>query len=341
MLTDKHTIIIAEAGVNHGGSLDMALRLVDAAAEAGADYVKFQTFKAEALVSGTAPLARYQSENMGDAAGSQLQMLRRLELSVADHSAVMARCSERGIKFLSTAFDLGSIEFLASLGMDFWKVPSGEITNYPYLRAIARHGGKVVMSTGMATIDEIAEAVDVLTANGLNRHDITLMHCNTQYPTPMADVNLLAIGRMRSRLGLEVGYSDHTLGIEVPVAAVALGATVIEKHFTLDKSLPGPDHKASLSPAELKAMISAIRNIDLALGDGNKRVTDSERENRAVARKSIVAAKHIRKGEILTDDNLTAKRPGTGLSPMLWPSVVGTRAVRDFAPDEQIALEMS
>lgn len=338
MMNKKHTIIIAEAGVNHGGSLEMALRLVDAAADAGADYVKFQTFKADALVSGTAPLARYQSENMDGAADTQLAMLRRLELSEADHKAIIAHCRERGIKFLSTAFDLGSVEFLASLGMDFWKVPSGEITNYPYLRAIARQGGRVVMSTGMATLDEIAEAVDVLTANGVDRQDITLMHCNTQYPTPMDDVNLLAIPSMRSSLGLEVGYSDHTLGIEVPIAAVALGATVIEKHFTLDKSLPGPDHKASLSPAELKAMVTAIRNIDLALGDGHKRVTASESENRAVARKSIVAARHIRKGELLTDDNLTAKRPGTGLSPMLWPSVAGTRAVADFAPDEQIKL---
>lgn len=330
--------IIAEAGVNHCGSLDMALRLVDAAAEAGADYVKFQTFKAEALVSASAPLARYQSGNLGGEADTQLRMLRALQLSEADHRAIIEHCRLRGVKFLSTAFDLDSVEFLSGLSMDFWKIPSGEITNYPYLRAIARHGGRVVMSTGMSTIEEIASAVDVLTANGIDRRDITLMHCNTQYPTPMADVNLSAMNEMRGRLGLEVGYSDHTPGIEVPVAAVALGATVIEKHFTLDKSLPGPDHKASLDPAELKAMVTAIRNIEKAIGDGRKCVTASESENKSVARKSIVAARSIKKGELLTDDNLTAKRPGTGLSPMLWPSVVGTVAVADFAPDEQIRL---
>jgi len=339
MVKKKPTIIIAEAGVNHCGSLDMALRLVDAAAEAGVDYVKFQTFKAEALVSASAPLARYQSDNIGREDDTQLRMLRRLQLSEADHRAIIGHCRLRGVKFLSTAFDLDSVEFLASLGMDFWKIPSGEITNYSYLRAIARHGGRVVMSTGMSTIEEISEAVDVLTANGTDRRNITLMHCNTQYPTPMADVNLAAMEMMRSRLGLEVGYSDHTLGIEVPVAAVALGAAVIEKHFTLDKTLPGPDHKASLDPSELKAMVKAIRNIDLAIGDGQKRVSDSERENKAVARKSIVAARFIKKGEPLTDNNLTAKRPGTGLSPMLWPKVVGTRAVSDFAPDEQITLQ--
>lgn len=333
-----HTVIIAEAGVNHCGSLERALALVDAAAEAGVDYVKFQTFKAEALVSASAPLARYQSRSLGKEADTQLAMLRSLELSEADHHAIIARCQNKGVKFLSTAFDMDSVDFLASLGMDFWKIPSGELTNYPYLRAIARRGGKAVMSTGMSTMEEIAAAVDVLVAQGMEKSDITLMHCNTQYPTPMTDVNLSAMAEMRSCFGLEVGYSDHTTGIEVPVAAVALGAAVIEKHFTLDKTLPGPDHRASLDPAELRAMVRAIRNIELALGDGLKRVSPSERENLAVARKSIVAAAPIRKGELLTDSNLTAKRPGTGLSPMLWPEVVGTAAVDDFLPDQQIRL---
>lgn len=337
-MNNQHITIIAEAGVNHCGNLDMALRLVDAAADAGVNYVKFQTFKSEALVSGSAPLAKYQSENIGGAADSQLAMLRRLELSEADHREIIRHCEERGVKFLSTAFDLESIEFLASLGLDFWKIPSGEITNYPYLRAIARHGGRIVMSTGMSTIDEISQAVDVLVTHGAVRENITLLHCNTQYPTPMEDVNLLAMTDMRRRMSLKVGYSDHTLGIEVPIAAAALGATVIEKHFTLDKSLPGPDHKASLSPDELKAMVKAIRNISLALGDGAKRVSPSELENKSVARKSIVAAVDIKKGELLMEENLTTKRPGTGLNPMLWPAVIGTRAVADFPADTQIRL---
>lgn len=323
--------------MNHCGRLELALKLVDAAADAGADYVKFQTFKAEELVSRSAPLAKYQSENLNGAADTQLAMLQRLELSRADHMAIIERCQKRGVKFLSTAFDLPSVEFLASLNMDFWKIPSGEITNYPYLRAIARHGGKAVMSTGMSTIEEIGEAIEALTSNGMDRNDIILLHCNTQYPTPMEDVNLLAMLQMRERFCLEVGYSDHTVGFDAPIAAVALGAAVIEKHFTLDKSLPGPDHKASLGPAELKAMVASIRNIEKALG-GGKHVTPSEYENIAVARKSIVASRYIRKGETLTEENLASKRPGTGLSPMLWTSVIGTPAVDDFPPDSQIHL---
>ena len=334
----KRTLIIAEAGVNHCGCLDMALRLVDAAADAGVDYVKFQTFKSEALVSKSAPLAKYQSRNIKDESDTQLQMLKKLELSVADHQAIMERCCQKGVKFLSTAFDLQSIDFLASLGLDFWKIPSGEITNYPFLRAIAGHGGDILMSTGMSTIEEVGEALDALISNGADKNRITLLHCNTQYPTPMIDVNLLAMNEMKSRFGVDAGYSDHTLGIEVPIAAVALGATVIEKHFTLDKSLPGPDHKASLDPAELRAMVDAIRNVELALGKSEKAVTASEIENRAVARKSIVASRHIKKGEILTEDNITTKRPGTGLSPMLWTSVIGTKAVDDFQPDAMIRL---
>lgn len=334
----KHTVIIAEAGVNHCGSLDMALRLVDAAAEAGVDYVKFQTFKSDALVSRSAPLAQYQSRNIDGASESQLEMLRKLELSVADHNAIIDRCREKGVKFLSTAFDLQSIEFLASLGLDYWKIPSGEITDYPFLRAIAKHGGEILMSTGMSTMEEIGDAIDALVDNGADREKITLLHCNTQYPTPMNDVNLRAMLGMKRHFGVNVGYSDHTLGIEVPVAAVALGATVIEKHFTLDKGLPGPDHKASLDPRELKAMTEAIRNIEHALGSDEKAVTCSEAENMAVARKSIVASRRIKKGELFTENNITAKRPGTGLSPMLWTSVIGTPAAYDFQPDELVRL---
>lgn len=324
--------------MNHCGSLQMAFKLVDAAAEAGVDYVKFQTFRSEALVSRTAPLAHYQSRNIDGASDSQLEMLRKLELSVSDHQAIIDHCRQKGVKFLSTAFDLQSVGFLASLGLDYWKIPSGEITNYPFLRAIARQGGEILMSTGMSTTEEISEAIDALLANGAEKRRITLLHCNTQYPTPMKDVNLLAMPRLKKQFGVETGYSDHTLGIEVPVAAVSLGASVIEKHFTLDKSLPGPDHKASLDPRELKAMVSAIRNIEQALGSDEKTVTSSEKENRAIARKSIVACRQIKKGEILTDDNITAKRPGTGLSPMLWESVIGTLAIDDFQPDELIRL---
>lgn len=330
------TTIIAEAGVNHNGDIGMALRLVDAAADAGADYIKFQTFNASKLVAKSAKLADYQRANVGD--DSQLAMLRRLELSVDDHALLINHARERGIKFMSTAFDLDSIAFLASLNLDFWKVPSGEVTNFPYLRAIGRQKGKVVLSTGMCSLSEIEEAIGVLTRFGTAKDDITLLHCNTEYPTPMRDVNLRAMAEMRGIFGTEVGYSDHTQGIEVPIAAVALGATVIEKHFTLDRTLPGPDHKASLEPSELKAMISAIRNVEQALGSGHKCVSDSERKNKDIARKSIVASKKIRKGELLTDDNMEAKRPGNGISPMMWESVAGTPAIKDFNPDDQIEI---
>lgn len=329
-----HTIIIAEAGVNHNGSLDMAYKLIDAAAEAGVDYVKFQTFKTEKLVAPSAATADYQKQSIGE--DSQFNMLKKLELSPEQHYKLIDYCNQRNVKFLSTAFDLESIDLLASLQLPLWKIPSGEITNYPYLVKIAHQGMPVVMSTGMCEMSDVDMAVRTLTDNGVNSENITLLHCNTQYPTPFADVNLSAMVTMKHHTGLNVGYSDHTLGIEVPIAAVALGATVIEKHFTLDRNLPGPDHKASLEPKELKAMVDAIRNIELALGEGNKHVTDSERQNIAAARKSIVAGCDIACGEILTEQNLDVKRPSGGLSPMLWPQVIGKVAPRDFKKDEFI-----
>ena len=329
--------IIAEAGVNHNGSLEMAKRLVDAAAEAGADYVKFQTFKAENLVTGNASKAEYQKKNTGESDESQLAMLRKLELSESDHRELKDYCQKKGIKFLSTPFDLESIEFLHSLGLDLWKIPSGEITNYPYLRKIAGYNEEVVMSTGMCCPKDVEAALQALAENGQDIGKVTLLHCNTQYPTPMCDVNLLAMNSLRKYVG-NVGFSDHTAGIEVPVAAAALGASVIEKHFTLSRDLPGPDHKASLEPDELKAMIRAIRNVEVALGSREKGVTPSEAGNKEIARKSIVASRMIRKGEILGEDNMTAKRPGTGISPMRWKNIEGTAAIRDFDIDELIEI---
>lgn len=329
--------IIAEAGVNHNGSLEMAKRLVDAAAEAGADYVKFQTFKAENLVTGKASKAEYQKKNTGESEESQLAMLRKLELSESDHRELKDYCQKKGIKFLSTPFDLESIEFLHSLGLDLWKIPSGEITNYPYLRKIAGYSEEIVMSTGMCSPEDVDAALQALAENGQDIGKVTLLHCNTQYPTPMCDVNLLAMNSLRKYVR-NVGFSDHTAGIEVPVAAAALGASVIEKHFTLSHDLPGPDHKASLEPDELKAMIRAIRNIEVALGSSEKGVTPSEAGNKEIARKSIVASRMIRKGEILGEDNMTAKRPGTGISPMRWKDIEGTVAIRDFDIDELIEI---
>lgn len=329
--------IIAEAGVNHNGSLEMAKQLVDAAAEAGADFVKFQTFRAENLVTKDAAKAEYQQKNIGDSDNSQLKMLKALELSRENHLELIEYCKERGIRFLSTAFDLESIDFLHSLGLDIWKIPSGEVSNYPYLRKIAGYNREVIMSTGMCEPWEIAESIQALRENGQDVNKITLLHCTTQYPTPMEDVNLLAMCSLR-KFTENVGYSDHTQGIEVPVAAAALGATVIEKHFTLSRDLPGPDHKASLEPHELKEMVRAIRNIEKALGDGEKHVADSEKENKSVARKSIVAARPIKKGEVFTEENLTTKRPGDGLSPMCWPKLLGQTADRDYDTDEQIGM---
>ncbi len=332
-----HTIIIAEAGVNHNGNYEMALRMVDEAKRAGADYVKFQTAKPELVISTFAPKAEYQKETTGDGE-SQLEMCKAIHLPLTDYKPLKDYCDKVGIGFMSTPFDLVSIDVLEPLDMDYYKIPSGEITNLPYLRKIAAKGRPVIMSTGMSELPEIEAAMKVLEDGGLKREQIILLHCNTQYPTPMADVDLRAMLDIRDSLHVRVGYSDHTQGIEVPIAAVAMGAEVIEKHFTLDKTLPGPDHKASLEPQELKAMVDAIRNIEQALGDGHKHVSDSERPNIIVARKSIVAARDIKKGEILTDDNITVKRPGNGVSPMLWDEVIGTAAKRDFAYDELIEI---
>lgn len=331
----SHTLIIAEAGVNHNGSLEMAMQLIEKAAEAGVDYVKFQTFKSEKLVSRHATKAEYQKANT-DGEDSQLKMLQQLELSPDDHMQLIEHCNHCGIKFLSTAFDLDSIDFLDSLNLDLWKIPSGEITNLPYLRRIAQKGSRVIMSTGMCEPKDIEAALNVLTNNGTSLENITLLHCNTEYPTPWNDVNLRAMHDIAKRFNVSVGYSDHTKGIEVPIAAVALGATVIEKHFTLDNNLPGPDHKASLEPQQLKAMVDAIRHIEQALGNGVKQISESERKNIAIARKSIVAASEIKKGELFTEENLTVKRPGGGISPMKWDELIGTTASRDYLPDELI-----
>lgn len=334
----KHTIIIAEAGVNHNGSIELAKRLVDKAVEAGVDFIKFQTFKAANLVTKKARQAEYQKNNIGGGDDSQYQMLKKLELTQEEHFELIEYCNQKGVRFFSTAFDFDSIEFLDSLHLGLWKIPSGEITNYPYIKKIAQKQGDVILSTGMSTSEDIQNAVDVLLRWGKTKDQITILHCNTEYPTPFEDVNLRAMLSIKEHFGTQVGYSDHTRGIEVPIAAVALGATVIEKHFTLDRNMSGPDHKASLEPDELKAMVSAIRNIEKALGSSEKKVTDSERKNIAVARKSIVAARNISKGEILTEENLTVKRPGTGISPMRWEEVLGTTAVRDFQEDELIEI---
>jgi len=334
----KKTLIIAEAGVNHNGDIAKAKALIDKGAEAGVDYVKFQTFKAGNLVTKQAKRAAYQDKNTQDN-DSQYEMLKKLELSQKDHQELIDYCAQKGVKFLSTGFDFESLEFLAQLGITIAKVPSGEITNLPYLRKVAVLFPEVILSTGMATIDEIKDAVKVLTDNGVNKDKITVLHCNTEYPTPMEDVNLKAMLHIQRELGVPVGYSDHTLGIEVPIAAVALGAMVIEKHFTLDKTLPGPDHKASLEPEELKTMVIAIRNIEKAIGgSGLKEVSKSEVKNKPIARKSIVATKTIKKGDLFSAENLTVKRPGTGISPMQWDEVIGKIAKKDFEEDDLIEL---
>ncbi len=339
-MSDKvHVTIIAEAGVNHNGSLELAKRLVDAALDAGADIVKFQTFKADRIATRQAHQAEYQKKNQNNNGQSQLEMLKRLELSDSDHRELLSYCEEKGIKFWSTAFDLDSIEYLRNLGIDLWKIPSGEITNYPYLKKIASFNQPVIVSTGMCEMDDVSRAIDALTNNGLEREKITLLHCNTEYPTPMEDVNLKAMETMRRKFGLEIGYSDHTRGIEIPIAAVALGATVIEKHITLDRGMEGPDHKASIEPIELKAMVSAIRNVEKALGDGKKRISPSERKNIAIARKSIVASRPIAEGEVFTEENLAVKRPGSGISPMRWEEVLGQKASRCFNTDELIEIK--
>lgn len=329
----NRVFIIAEAGVNHNGKLELAYKLVDAAVEAGADAVKFQTFKPEKVVSKFATKAEYQKETTG-LVETQLEMIKKLDLGYEAFAELKRYCDKKGIVFLSTPFDLDSIEFLDQLGLDIFKIPSGEITNLPYLRKIGSLNKQVIMSTGMADLKEVKEALDVLISCGTNKEGITVLHCNTEYPTPFDDVNLKAMLTIRDELGVKVGYSDHTSGIEVPVAAVTLGAEVIEKHFTLDKNMEGPDHRASLDLDELKAMVSAIRNIEKAMGNGIKRPSPSELKNKPIARKSIVAAKDIRKGETFTEQNLTVKRPGDGISPMKWDEIIGQRAKRNYKADE-------
>lgn len=333
-----HTIIIAEAGVNHNGSIEMAKRLIETAKVCGVDYIKFQTSKGPQYVTSRyASMAEYQKNNIGKEE-SQLDMLKSISLQMEDFEELRDYCQNAGIKFMSTPFDLDSVDYLYTLGMDYMKIPSGEVTNLPYLRKIAKLHIPVIMSTGMCELDEVKAALDILYTNGLTPGKTSLLHCNTEYPTPFEDVNLKAMLTLKEEFGVKVGYSDHTKGIEVPIAAVAMGAEIIEKHFTLDRTLPGPDHVASLEPNELKAMVDAIRNIELAIGDGNKTVSASERKNIAIARRSIVAACDIKKGDLLSEDNLTIKRPGNGVSPMLWDEVLGTKAVRNFKEDELIDL---
>ena len=332
----NRVIIIAEAGVNHNGSIDLAKKLVDAAVEAGVDYVKFQTFKADNIASKSAEKADYQKETT-DVAESQWEMLKKLELTEAHHHELIDYCAQKNIEFLSTPFDLDSIDLLKKVGITLGKIPSGEITNLPYLRKMAKTFPKIVMSTGMTSMEELEEALNVLLNAGLTKDDITILHCNTEYPTPFEDVNLKAMLTIGATTGVKIGYSDHTLGIEVPIAAVAMGATLIEKHFTLDSTMEGPDHKASLEPLALIAMVRGIRNIEKAIaGTGTKTPSVSEVKNKVIARKSIVAATNIKKGAVLTEDNLTVKRPGSGISPMKWDTIIGQKAIRDFAADELI-----
>lgn len=329
------TIIIAEAGVNHNGSIEIAKQMIDIAKHAGADIIKFQTFKAENLVCKLAEKAEYQKNNTSKNE-SQFEMLKKLELDITAHKILMEYCKKKDIQFLSTPFDLESIELLNELGIEIFKIPSGEITNYPYLKKIAGLKKKIILSTGMSYLEEIKYAIRILKENGAK--DVIVLHCNTEYPTPMTDVNLKAMNTIKEILNVEVGYSDHTLGIEVPIAAVAMGAKVIEKHFTLDKNMEGPDHKASLEPNELTNMITAIRNIEKALGNGIKQPSESEKKNIEVARKSIFANAFIKRGERFTEKNLICKRPGNGISAIKWEEVVGKVASRDFKEDELIEL---
>lgn len=324
------TLIIAEAGVNHNGSLDIAKQLIDVAAAAGVDYVKFQTFKTEKLVSKTAQKAAYQKENTGNEEEGQYEMIKKLELNKAAHQELISYCKEKNIKFLSTAFDLDSIDLLEELGIDFFKIPSGEITNLPYLKKIASKKKPVILSTGMANLGEIEAALHVLVKHGLKKKDMTILHCNTEYPTPMEDVNLSAMNTIATAFKVKTGYSDHTLGIEVPIAAVARGAVCIEKHFTLDRTMEGPDHRASLEPNELKAMVQSIRNIEKAIGNGEKVPSKSEQKNIIIARKSIHAAKDLPQGHLLTMSDLQMKRPGNGISPMDLELLLGKTTSRSI-----------
>ena len=335
MNTSHTTLVIAEAGVNHNGDLQLAKNLVAAASDAGADVVKFQTFQASKLVTDYAEQATYQQKALKDSEG-QLAMLKRLELKPDQHAELIDYCHYKNIEFLSTAFDIPSIQSLESLNLKRWKIPSGEITNLPYLRQIGSQGRPVILSTGMANLAEIESALSVLEESGTPRTQITVLHCTTEYPAPVEEVNLRAMKSISCAFGVKVGYSDHTEGIAVPIAAVAMGATLIEKHLTLDREMPGPDHQASLEPDQFAAMVQGIRTIEQALGDGIKRPTRSEQRNLSVTRKSLVAALPIRAGDLFTEDNLTAKRPGTGISPMYWDAWIGRKASRDFAVDEMI-----
>lgn len=333
----KSVLIIGEAGVNHNGDINIAKKLIDVAAEAGVDFVKFQTFKADKIVSKLAEKANYQKDNTGLGDSSQYQMLKKLELTEEDHEILLKYCEQKAIKFFSTAFDVDGLDYLNRLGFSKFKVPSGEITNYPYLKRLAEIGKPVILSTGMADMKEISDALKVLTSGRLGQEDITVLHCNTEYPTPMKDVNLLAMHTIRQSFGVKIGYSDHTLGTEVPVAAVALGASVIEKHFTLDRTLPGPDHAASLEPMELAHMVKTIRNIELAIsGDSEKLPSMSELKNRLVIRKSIHSSCNIIRGDVFSESNLTVLRPGTGVSPMQWPLLIGQVAKKDIEANQPI-----
>lgn len=331
------TFIIAEAGVNHNGSLKIAKKMIEVASQAGADAIKFQTFKTEQLVSRFAPKAEYQKKTTSKSE-TQFEMIKKLELDLTSHKELIQYCKKKHILFLSSPFDLESIDLLNKLGLSIFKIPSGEITNLPYLRKIGKLRKKIIMSTGMADLGEVEDALDILIDSGTKKENITVLHCNTEYPTSFEDVNLNAMITIRDAFKVNVGYSDHTLGMEVPIAAIALGATVIEKHFTLDRNMPGPDHRASLEPEELKKMVKAIRNIEQSLGNGIKKPTPSELINKIIARKSIVASKGIKKGTVFTEKNVTTKRPGNGINPMEWEKVIGKIAKKDFAKDDIIEL---
>lgn len=334
-MNKSRVVIIAEAGVNHNGDLEIAKKLVDVAVDAGADFVKFQTFKAENLVTATAKMAEYQIENLMEE-DTQFSMLKKLELSEDMHYELYRYCISKGIYFLSTGFDIDSLKFLKQFKLNLWKVPSGEITNLPYLEYIGNLNDSVVLSTGMANLQEVKDAISVLVKSGTNIRNITVLHCTTDYPTSFEDVNLNVLHTLRQELGVEVGYSDHTIGIEVSIAAVALGATVIEKHFTLNRDLPGPDHKASITPDELKMLVRQVRNIEKAMGGFVKTPSEREKKNITIARKSVVAKKKISKGELFSDENLAAKRPGSGISPMKWYEIIGTQAIKDYEKDDLI-----
>jgi N-acetylneuraminate synthase len=335
----QKTIIIAEAGVNHNGNMDMAKKLIDIAAEAGADYVKFQTFKTENLVSSIAKKAEYQQKNINDKSDSQSEMLKKLELSPVQHIELINYCREKNIKFLSTAFDLESIDLLEKLGINLFKIPSGEITNLPYLKKIGKLKKSVIISTGMCVMTEIEDALNILVDSGTDRNKILILHCTSDYPTSMDDVNLNAMIGIQKKFNLPVGYSDHTLGIEVPIAAVAMGATIIEKHFTIDNTLPGPDHKASLEPIALKEMIRAIRNIERAFGSAEKQPTETEKKNMLVSRKSIHLVKNFKKDHLITEEDIVMKRPGDGISPMLMYKVIAKKLNQNFEADHKLTWE--